>query len=174
LRKRLAMSSTRGSTINRGEVTGVRDSHRAEDVFWRTAELVQIARPKMHIEETIARSLRWLLVMVVVSVAAGMGLALLRGIDPAEIAPLTVVLLGLRNSKLLLPTYVTISMALGSLELSRKGAIVTRLERGRAMQRPWISSGADKTGTITMNRLTLADTLPVGKHTKQEVVLTEP
>ena len=48
-------------------------------------------------------------------------------IDLAEIAPLTVVLL-VSAIPVALPTMFTINMALGTLELSRKRAIVTRLE----------------------------------------------
>jgi len=158
-----------GSTVSSGETTGTVTATGLKTYFGRTAELVQTAKPKMHIEETIAKVVRWLLVMVVASVAVGMGLALFRGIDPTEIAPLTVVLL-VSAIPVALPTMFTISMALGSLELSRKGAVVTRLDAVEDAASMDILC-ADKTGTITMNRLTLADVLPVGPHTKEEVVL---
>ncbi|MGQ9597662.1 MAG: plasma-membrane proton-efflux P-type ATPase [Thermoproteota archaeon] len=158
-----------GSTVVSGEVTGLVTATGLKTFFGRTIELVQIARPKMHIEETIARVVRWLLAMVVGSVAVGMGLALLRGVSLAEIMPLTIVLL-VSAIPVALPTMFTISMALGSLELSRKGAIVTRLdaiEDAASMDVLCV----DKTGTITMNRLTLADVIPVGQYAKEEVVL---
>jgi H+-transporting ATPase len=158
-----------GSTVSSGEITGVVTSTGLKTYFGRTVELVQIARPKMHIEETIAKVVRWLLVMVISAVAVGMSLALFRGIDPAEIAPLIVILL-VSAIPVALPTMFTISMALGSLELSRQGAIVTRLnaiEDAASMD----VLCADKTGTITINQLSLADAIPVVQHTKEEVVL---
>jgi H+-transporting ATPase len=167
--KKIGDSLYSGSTVSSGEITGVVTATGLKTYFGRTAELVQIARPKMHIEEMIAKVVRWLLVMVVASVAVGMGLALFRGIDPAEIAPLTVVLL-VSAIPVALPTMFTISMALGSLELSRKGAIVTRLDAVEDAASMDVLC-ADKTGTITMNRLTLVDALPVGQHTREEVVL---
>ena len=169
IEKKIGESIYSGSTISRGEVTGDVKATGLKTYFGRTAELVQIARPKTHIEETISKVVRWLLIMVVASIAAGMGLASLRGIDPAEIASLTVVLL-VSAIPVALPTMFTISMALGSLELSKKGAIVTRLDAVEDAASMDILC-VDKTGTITMNRLTLADTLPVNKHTKEEVVL---
>ena len=158
-----------GSIVKGGEATGIVTMTGLKTYFGRTAELVQIARPRLHIEEMISKVVRWLLVMVAVSVAAGMGLALLRGIDPLEIAPLTVILL-VSAIPVALPTMFTISMALGSLELSKKGAIVTRLDAIEDAATMDVLC-ADKTGTITMNRLTVADALPVGNYLKKEVIL---
>ena len=158
-----------GSVIRSGEVTGLVSATGLKTYFGRTAELVQIAKPKLHIEEMISKVVRWLLIMVVASVGLGMGLALLQGVSLVEIAPLTVILL-VSAIPVALPTMFTISMALGSLELSKKGAIVTRLDAVEDAATMDVLC-ADKTGTITMNQLTLADVLPVGKHSKDEVVL---
>jgi H+-transporting ATPase len=158
-----------GSTVKSGEATGEVTATGLKTFFGKTAELVQIARPKLHIEEMISKVVRWLLIMVVAAVAAGMGLALLRGIDPAEIAPLAVILL-VSAIPVAMPTMFTISMALGSFELSKKGAIVTRLDAIEDAATMDVLC-ADKTGTITMNRLAVADVLPVGLHKKEEVVL---
>ena len=158
-----------GSVVKSGEATGVVSATGLKTYFGKTAELVQIARPKLHIEEMISKVVRWLLIMVVASVGAGMGLALLRGMDPAEIAPLTVVLL-VSAIPVAMPTMFTISMALGSLDLSKKGAIVTRLDAIEDAATMDVLC-VDKTGTITMNRLTVADILPVGLHTKMDVIL---
>jgi H+-transporting ATPase len=158
-----------GSVVRSGEVTGVVSGTGLKTYYGRTAELVQIAKPKLHIEEMISKVVRWLLIMVVVSVGLGMGLALLQGVSLEEIAPLTVILL-VSAVPVALPTMFTISMALGSLELSKKGAIVTRLDAVEDAATMDVLC-ADKTGTITMNQLTLADVLPVGANSKDEVVL---
>ncbi len=158
-----------GSTVKSGEATGEVTSTGLKTFFGKTAELVQIARPKLHIEEMISKVVRWLLIMVILAVTAGMGLAILRGLDPAEIAPLAVILL-VSAIPVAMPTMFTISMALGSFELSKKGAIVTRLDAIEDAATMDVLC-ADKTGTITMNRLTVADVLPVGQHTKAEVIL---
>jgi H+-transporting ATPase len=158
-----------GSVVRSGEVTGIVSATGLKTYFGRTAELVQIAKPKLHIEEMISKVVGWLLIMVVASVGLGMGFALLRGISLGEIAPLTVILL-VSAIPVALPTMSTISMALGSLELSKKGAIVTRLDAVEDAATMDVLC-ADKTGTITMNQLTLADVLPVGKHGKADVVI---
>ena len=158
-----------GSVMRRGEVTGVVSATGLKTYFGRTAELVQIAKPKLHIEEMVSKVVRWLLIMTIASVGLGMGLALLRGIPIEEIAPLTAILL-VSAIPVALPTMFTISMALGSLELSKKGAIVTRLDAVEDAATMDVLC-ADKTGTITMNQLTIADVLPIGTHSKADVVL---
>jgi len=158
-----------GSIVTAGEATGLVTATGARTYYGRTVELVQIARPRLHIEEMIGDVVKWLLVMVGASTALGMGLAIAKEMDPAEIAPLAVILL-LSAIPVALPTMFTISMALGSLELSRKGAIVTRLDAIEDAATMDVIC-ADKTGTITMNRLSLADVAPMSGHTKEDVVL---
>ena len=128
-----------------------------------------MAKPRLHIEEMISKVVKWLLAMVVASVGVGMGLAYLRGIPLSEIAPLTVILL-VSAIPVAMPTMFTISMALGSLELSKKGAIVTRLDAVEDAATMDVLC-ADKTGTITMNQLTIADVLSAGSYSKSDVVL---
>jgi H+-transporting ATPase len=64
----------------------------------------------------------------------------------------------------------TVSMALGSLELAKKGVLVTRLdatEDAAAMDTLCV----DKTGTITMNKLSMTDAIALGGYEKQDVIL---
>ena len=158
-----------GSILRNGEITGVVSATGLKTFFGRTVELVQIATPKLHIEDMISKVVKWLLVMAVASVGLDIGLALLREVSLVEIAPLSVILL-VSAVPVALPTMFAISMALGSLELSKKGAIVTRLDAVEDAATMDVLC-ADKTGTITMNQLAIADILPVGNHQKNDVVL---
>jgi len=69
-----------------------------------------------------------------------------------------------------LPTMFTISMALGSLELAKKGALVTRLDASEDAATMDVVC-VDKTGTITMNKLSVADAVAVGEYKKEDVIL---
>ena len=158
-----------GSLVRSGEATGIVTATGTKTYFGKTAELVRIARPKMHIEEMISRVVRWLLVIVVLAVAGGMGLAVARGISIDEITPLTVVLL-ISAVPVALPTMFTISLALGSLELTKRDALVTRLDAIEDAATMDVLC-ADKTGTITSNRLELAEAWPVTGHKKADVAL---
>jgi len=157
-----------GSMIRTGEITGIVASTGAKTFFGRAVELVQIAKPKLHMEEVVSKVTRWLLIMVGVAISIGLALALLKGMDLMEMLPLTVVLL-VASIPVALPTMFTISMALGSLELARKGALVTRLDASEDAATMDVVC-VDKTGTITMNKLTVADAMAVGEYKKEDVI----
>ncbi|MFI5002916.1 MAG: HAD-IC family P-type ATPase, partial [Reyranellales bacterium] len=53
-----------GSIVRQGEGNGVVMLTGAKTYFGRTTQLVQQARPKLHIEETVAKVVRWLFVIV--------------------------------------------------------------------------------------------------------------
>jgi len=53
-----------GSVVRRGEGNGVVILTGAKTYFGRTTELVQQARPKLHIEAVVAKVVRWLFVIV--------------------------------------------------------------------------------------------------------------
>ncbi len=70
-----------------------------------------------------------------------------------------------------LPAVLTIVQSVGAMELAKKGALVTRLDS--------IEDAAsidvlcfDKTGTITQNKLSVAESIPFSGYTKEDVVLT--
>ena len=61
----------RFASIRRGEGNGVVMLTGARTFFGRTTELVQQARPKLHIEAVVARVVRWLFVIVGALLGAG-------------------------------------------------------------------------------------------------------
>ncbi len=157
-----------GSTVTRGEATGVVTATGARTYFGRTVELVQIAKPRLHMEEVTSKVVQWLLVMVGALVGLALVYTAVRGGDLLRILPLAVVLL-VSAIPVALPTMFTISMALGSLELSKKGVLITRLsaaEDAATMD----TLCADKTGTITMNRLRVVETIPLNGFTAADVL----
>ncbi len=158
-----------GSVVGRGEAEGVVILTGASTFFGKTAQLVQIARPKLHIEEVVARVSRWLLVIVAVLLVIALSVSLAQGTDLFEILPLMLVLL-LGAVPVALPAMFTISMAIGSMELVKRGVLVTRLSAPDDAASMDILC-VDKTGTITMNRLSVTDVLPQPGRTKEEVLL---
>ena len=68
-----------------------------------------------------------------------------------------------------LPAVLTIVQAVGALELSKKGVLVTRLDSIEDASAIDIFC-FDKTGTITQNKLSVVDSIPFGEHTKEEVI----
>jgi H+-transporting ATPase len=69
-----------------------------------------------------------------------------------------------------LPTMFTVTMALGSQELAKKGVLVTRLDASQDVSMMDILC-ADKTGTITSNKLSVAEVTAFDGYTKEDVIL---
>ncbi len=158
-----------GSIVGRGEATAVVVLTGADTYLGRTTELVQMARPKLHVDALIERMVQWLLAIVGVLMLVALVFSLARGTPVLDIMPLLLVLL-LGAIPVSLPMLLTLSMALCSIELSRKGVLVTRLSAPEDAARMDVLC-VDKTGTITENRLQAADLLSVGPFKPEHIVL---
>ena len=157
-----------GSVVRRGEGNGVVMLIGAKTFFGRTTELVQQARPKLHIEAVVAKVVRWLFVIVGALLAVVLVLSLLRGAPLLEMVPLLLVLL-MSAVPVALPVMFTVSMAVGSKELAKRGVLVTRLSAAEDAATMDVLC-VDKTGTITMNQLAVTGVIPLEQATEAEVL----
>jgi len=157
-----------GSIVKRGEADGIITSTGIKTYFGRTAQLVQIAHPKLHMEKVVSSVVKWLLIIVVALAGLALIFAVFRGLELLEVLPLILVLL-LSAIPVALPAMFTVSMAIGSMELVKKGVLVTRLSASEDAATMDILC-ADKTGTITMNKLSITDVIPLNKFTEEEVI----
>jgi plasma-membrane proton-efflux P-type ATPase len=156
------------SVVRRGEGNGVVMLTGAKTYFGRTTELVQKARPKLHIEGVVAKVVRWLFVIVGALVAVVMVLSLIRGASLLVMAPLMLVLL-MSAVPVALPVMFTVSMAVGSKELAKRGVLVTRLSAAEDAATMNVLC-VDKTGTITLNQLTVTGVIPLEHATEADVL----
>jgi plasma-membrane proton-efflux P-type ATPase len=157
-----------GSVVRRGEGNGVVMLTGAKTYFGRTTELVQHARPKLHIEAVVAKVVRWLFVIVGALLGVVVILSLIRHVSMLEIIPLLLVLL-MSAVPVALPVMFTVSMAVGSKELAKRGVLVTRLSAAEDAATMDVLC-VDKTGTITMNRLTVTGVIPLERATEADVL----
>jgi len=167
--KKVADTLYSGAVVKRGEITGIVASIGTKTYFGRTVELVEIAKPKLHMEEVTSKVVQWLLVMVGALVIFGLFLTVARGLALLDILPLAVVLL-LSAIPIALPTMFTLSMALASLVLAKKGVLLTRLNAVEDAATMDVLC-ADKTGTITLNKLSVADVMATGNYSDDDVLL---
>ena len=157
-----------GSVVKRGEAKGIVMAIGSNTYFGRTAQLVQLAKPKLHIEKVISSVVRWLLVIVSVLAIVVLVCSMFRGFGIIDTLPMLLVIL-LSAIPVALPAMFTVSMALGAMDLSKKGVLVTRLsavEDAATMDVLCV----DKTGTITMNQLSIVKTLAYNGFSEVEVV----
>ncbi|MDR0797579.1 MAG: plasma-membrane proton-efflux P-type ATPase [Nitrososphaerota archaeon] len=156
-----------GSVVNRGEACGIVVSTGVNTSLGRTVQLVQLAKPKLHIEKVISNVVRWLLVIVSVLAIVALVCSIFRGFDIIDTLPILVVIL-FSAIPVALPAMFTVSMALGAKELAKKGVLITRLsaiEDAATMNVICV----DKTGTLTMNKLSLVKTLVYNEFSEKDV-----
>ena len=158
-----------GSVVRCGEATVVVLLTGSRTLMGRTVELVQIARPKLHVEQVISDVAKWLFVIVAALLLLVLIVSVLRGMPLLDMVPLMLVLL-LGAVPVALPVMFTVTMALGSMKLAAKGVLVTRLSAADDAATVDVLC-TDKTGTITTNRLAVTCVLPLNGHSEQDVLL---
>ncbi len=157
-----------GSIVRAGEATAVVTATGAATYYGRTTQLVDVARPKLHVEGVVTRVVRWLLAIVGAQALVVLSGSLGAGPPLADTLPLALVLL-MSAVPVALPVMFTVSMALGSVELARRGVLVTRLSAAEDAANMDLLC-ADKTGTLTQNRLSLGGALPQAGFSADDVI----
>ena len=158
-----------GSIVKQGEALTIVLNTGNNTFFGKTTELVKIARPKLHMEALIGKTVKILFLFVISLIIITSILALYKKIDFLELLPLFLVLL-LSAIPVALPVMFTITMALGSMELLKKGVLVTRLSASEDIANMDVLC-TDKTGTITTNQLTVTEIIPYSKVSINELLL---
>ncbi len=157
-----------GSVVKHGEASAVVVATGVKTYYGRTTQLVQSARPRLHIEDVITRVVRWLFVIVGIQVFITLVVAIAGGISLLEILPLSLVLL-MSAVPVALPVMFTVSMAVGAVELGRHGVLVTRLSAAEDAANMDVLC-ADKTGTLTLNRLSFVGAIAQQGFTQEDVL----
>jgi H+-transporting ATPase len=157
-----------GSVVRRGEANGVVVLTGAKTYFGRTTDLVQQAQPKLHIDAVMAKVVRWLFLVVGTLLAVVFIRALGQRLPLLEMVPLMLILL-MSAIPLSLPVMFTVSMAVGSKELARRGVLVTRLSATEDAATMDVLC-VDKTGTITMNQLAVTAVTALAPATENDVL----
>jgi len=158
-----------GSIIRRGESSALVYATGANTYFGKTAELVQDAHTISHFQKAVLRIGNYLIVLAVVLVAMIIAVAIYRG-DPIFTTLQFALVLTVAAIPVAMPTVLSVTMAVGARLLATKQAIVSRLVAIEELAGVDILC-ADKTGTLTQNKLTLGDPFSVGNIPAGQVVL---
>jgi H+-transporting ATPase len=142
-----------GSIVKNGECTAVVVATGIKTFFGKTAQLVQKAKPRLHMEEVVANVVKILFSIVLVFLAVTILISLLRGETFLSILPLMLILM-ISAVPIALPAMFTLSMAKGSRQLAAKGILVSRLSATEDAA-TLTTLCIDKTGTLTQNKLSV-------------------
>ncbi|MCL4548847.1 MAG: plasma-membrane proton-efflux P-type ATPase [Bacteroidetes bacterium] len=158
-----------GSVIKSGECNAVVTVTGINTFFGKTAQLVQTAKPRLHMEEVVANVVKILFLIVLIFVGITTAFSLLRGETFLSILPLLLILL-VSAVPVALPAMFTVSMAKGAKQLADKGILVSRLSATEDAA-TLTTLCIDKTGTITQNKLSIQDIVPADNLKIDDVLL---
>ena len=149
-----------GAIVRRGDATCIVTGTGYGTVYGKTARLVQKASPKSHLEIAIMHIVKYLVAadLAVIAVMFLYGFFLLH-MGLAIMVPFLLVVF-IASVPVALEAAFTVAMALGTERLARKSILVTRLEAIESTATMSILC-ADKTGTLTENRITVGEVVPV-------------
>jgi len=158
-----------GSIIRTGEIDALVYATGQNTYFGKTAELVQGAQTASHFQRAVLKIGNFLILLAVTLVAVIITVALFRG-DPILTTLQFALVLTVAAIPVAMPTVLSVTMAVGARLLAKKKAIVTRLAAIEELAGVDVLC-ADKTGTLTQNKLTLSDPFSVNGITADQVIL---
>ncbi len=158
-----------GSIIKNGECTAVIVATGIKTFFGKTAQLVQKAKPRLHMEEVVSKVVKILFSIVGTFLAITVTISLLHGEAFLSILPLVLILL-ISAVPVALPAMFTVSMAKGSQQLAAKGILVSRLSATEDAA-TLTTLCIDKTGTLTQNKLAVQEVVAADKFQGNDLII---
>ena len=165
-----------GSIMRRGEIGALVYATGANTYFGKTAQLVQEAHTVSHFQQAVLKIGKYLIILAVVLVAVIIAVGIFRGEPmlyakpPKDPVLLFALILTVAAIPVAMPTVLSVTMAVGARLLAKKQAIVSRLVAIEELAGVDVLC-ADKTGTLTQNKLTLGDPFSVNDVPADQVIL---
>ncbi|MGB9831698.1 MAG: HAD-IC family P-type ATPase, partial [Fervidicoccus fontis] len=158
------------SLIKRGKAVCVVVNTGKNTYFGKTVELVKIAHPKSHQQEVLLSVTKAMMIFGVIAMAIATAYAIIAHVKNDIISILTFdVGVLMACVPVALPAVMTIIQAVGAMRLASENVLVTRLDTVEDAASVDVIA-LDKTGTITMNKLSVVDVVPFKGHSEKEVL----
>ena len=158
-----------GSILRRGEIGALVYGTGNNTYFGKTAQLVQDAHTVSHFQKAVLKIGNYLIILAGVLVAGIITVAILRG-DPILSTLQFALVLTVAAIPVAMPTVLSVTMAVGARLLAKKQAIVSKLVAIEELAGVDVLC-ADKTGTLTQNKLTLGDPFCLDQIPPEQVIL---
>jgi H+-transporting ATPase len=164
-----------GSIVKMGETKAVVHATGVHTFFGKAANLVQNSEKSGHFQ-TVLKAIGYFCISVII-VWVVIELIVQFGIRHNECVGVTgcgslnnMLVLIVGGVPIAMPTVLSVTMAIGAGQLAKKKAIVSRLTAVEEMAGMDILC-SDKTGTLTKNKLSVAEPIPVGGHNPDNILL---
>ncbi len=157
-----------GSTVKKGEGTGIVIGTGYNTFYGRTAKLVENAKPKSHLEAAIMNIVKYLVVGDIIVIAIMFAYGILEVHESIAILLPFLLVMFIASVPVALSAAFTVSMALGTEKLAKKSVLVTKLEAIEDTSNMNVIC-MDKTGTITKNEISVKEIFSL-KYKNNEVL----
>jgi H+-transporting ATPase len=142
-----------GTVVKQGEVAARVTATGGQTMFGRTASLVEQAKTVSHFQKAVLTIGNYLIYLSLTLVVILVLFQLHRSAPWLDLVQFALILT-VASIPVAMPAVLSMTMAVGAVALSKRKAIVTRLESIEEMASMDVLC-SDKTGTLTYNRLTL-------------------
>src|SRR5271155_429384 len=158
-----------GSIVRRGEIGALVYATGAKTYFGKTAELVETAVTVSHFQKAVLKIGNYLIMLALVLVAAIIAIGIYRG-DPILTTLQFALVLTVAAIPVAMPTVLSVTRAVGARLLAKRQAIVSKLVAIEELAGVDVLC-ADKTGTLTQNKLTLGEPFCLDAITATNLIL---
>ena len=159
-----------GSIIRRGEIGALVYATGGNTYFGKTAELVETAVTVSHFQQAVMRIGNYLIMLAMVMVAVIITMGIYRGEAILTVLQFALVLT-VAAIPVAMPTVLSVTMAVGARMLAKKQAIVSKLVAIEELAGVDVLC-ADKTGTLTQNKLSLGEPFCLNGISADQLILT--
>jgi H+-transporting ATPase len=167
--KHLAEDAYSGSIVQKGEMTALVTTTGTNTYFGKTAKLVEEAKTKSHFQKAVIKIGDYLIAFAISLIVLIYLVAMFRHESLLQTLQFALVLL-IAAIPAALPAVLSVTMAVGATMLAKKQAIVSKLVAIEEMAGVDILC-SDKTGTITKNKLSVAQVEAFAPYTEAAVIL---
>jgi H+-transporting ATPase len=159
-----------GSIVRRGEIDALVYATGGKTYFGKTAELVETAVTVSHFQKAVLKIGNYLIILALILVAVIIALGVYRG-EPILTVLQFALVLTVAAIPVAMPTVLSVTMAVGARLLAKKQAIVSKLVAIEELAGVDVLC-ADKTGTLTQNKLTLGEPFCLDAITATDLIFT--
>ncbi len=159
-----------GSILRQGETDALVYATGSNTYFGKTAQLVQEAHTVSHFQKAVLKIGNYLILLAAILVAGIITVGILHGVPTLTILQFALVLT-VAAIPVAMPTVLSVTMAIGARSLAKRQAIVTKLVSIEELAGVDVLC-ADKTGTLTQNKLTLGTPFSISSTTPEQVILS--
>ncbi len=158
-----------GTAVKSGQAHALVTATGGSTRFGKTVELVAGSKDRSHFEQAVMRIGYFLMAATAALVAGVVALELVRDQSWMEVL-IFALILTVAGIPVALPAVLSVTMAVGSRQLARKKAIVSRLAAMEELAGVKILF-SDKTGTLTLNELKLQEPVLIESDDREALYL---